>query len=81
MNIFFQVGYSAASILWARTPPGRWDINFSIRVVFLRQLNKVSLEVKRFLFHWKWLLNGLEYTVPFNTLYKCSHMSFDFSQK
>ena len=33
MNILLQVGYSAASILWARTPPGRWDKNISIRVV------------------------------------------------
>ena len=61
MNIFFQVGYSAASILWARTPPGWWDKNISIRVVFPRQLNKWA---------WKWnvfYFTGNGYWMGWNT--------------
>ena len=64
MNLLLQVGYSAASILWARTPPGRWDKNISIRVVFScpRQLNKWA---------WKWnvfYFTGNGYWMGWNTL-------------
>ena len=64
MNILLQVGYSAASILWARTPPGLWDKNISIRVVFScpRQLNKWA---------WKWnvfYFTGNGYWMGWNTL-------------